>query len=57
MPKELITGDCLMPEFVYYVCNEFGETMYEYYSQLDAMEMANRYDGYFVSRRAVVSDE
>jgi len=46
-----------MPEFVYYVCNEFGETMYEYYSQLDAMEMANRYDGYFVSRRAVVSDE
>jgi len=40
-------------KFKYYVCNEFGDVMYEFTNEIDAMEVAFKYEGYFVSRQPI----
>jgi hypothetical protein len=46
-----------MSEYVYYVCNEFGDIVYEYYTEMDAREQANKQEGYSISKRRIVNED
>jgi len=42
--------------FKYYVCDENGDTLYEFFNESDAMENCNYFNGEFVSRRNIKDD-
>ena len=44
-------------EYVYYVCNEFGDVLYEYFNEEDAMEVANKDESYSVSRKQLLTED
>jgi len=44
-------------KFIYYVCDEFGQTLYEFTNEEDAMEAANKQEGYFVSRQQLLTED
>lgn len=43
--------------FIYYVCDEYGQTLYEYNDEQDAMEAANKQEGYSVSRKQLLTED
>ncbi len=43
--------------FKYYVCNEYGQTMHEFFDEQDAMENCNYSNGEFVSRQLIKEKE
>jgi hypothetical protein len=46
-----------MTEYIYYVCNEFGDTLYEFNDEMDAMESCNHQNGESVSRKRLLTEE
>jgi hypothetical protein len=46
-----------MPEYVYYVCDENGDILFEYYNEEDAREVANKQEGYSISRKQLLTEE
>jgi hypothetical protein len=46
-----------MIEYIYYVCNEFGDTLYEFKDEGSAMESCNYQNGESVSRKQLLTEE
>ena len=44
-------------KFIYYVCDELGQTLYEYTNEQDAREVANKYEGYSVSKKQLLTED
>lgn len=44
-------------EYVYYVCDEYGHTIFEFYDELDARIEANKQEGYSVSRKQLLTED
>jgi hypothetical protein len=44
-------------KFIYYVCDESGQTLYEYTNELDAREVANKHEGYSISRKQLLVED
>jgi hypothetical protein len=53
----LIENNSKKVEYVYYVCDEYGHTIFEYYDEGDAREEANKREGYSVSRKQLLTED
>ncbi len=52
----MITQNESKVEYIYYVCDENGSVLFEYTDQQDAMEVANKQEGYSVSRKQLLME-
>lgn len=46
-----------MSNFKYYVCNEFGDVLYEFNTEAEALAEAARDETYSVSRRQLLTED
>lgn len=44
-------------EYVYYVCDEYGHTIFEFYDEMDAREESNKYEGYSISKKQLLTED
>ena len=52
----LVTNEAAQ-SYIYYVCDESGNVLYEYYDEETAQEVANKQEGYSVSRRQLLMED
>ncbi len=54
---DMLTENQRKSEYIYYVCDENGSVLFEYADEMDAREMANKQEGYSISRKQLLTED